>query len=118
MLIILAMVTSGISPACAFISGGKSFIQICGADGNVQEVAVDASLDPFAEPAPIEKHLESMEKCSYCFSFLNQTLALPSSTDALAAPPQHYLIVSAGIAIPHGLSMSGFHARAPPSLLS
>ena len=115
-LIIIAIVMVGISPACAFISGKSSVIQICAADGSLQNVEVDEAFDPFAEPIPVSTdHLEALDKCPFCFASSHQKYgeaqSLLVSFDALP----RYLIVSGGTAIPLGSSLSYYHPRGPPS---
>ncbi|MCD8498296.1 MAG: hypothetical protein LRZ85_09675 [Alphaproteobacteria bacterium] len=55
MLVILGLVFSTISPACAFMSGQAGVMEICGADGTIKTVSLPAEYDPFAtvdEQAP------------------------------------------------------------------
>ena len=114
-LVVAAIVLSGISPACAFISG-KSSIQICAADGSIQTIEVDGAFDPFEEPAPLSEHLEAMEQCSYCFNADHQKasqLNVPVIGTALL--PQ-YLVVSSGLAIPAGSNLRIYNPRGPPVL--
>jgi len=107
-------VFAGISPACAFISGNSSFIQICAADGSVQSVEVDASLDPFAEPAPVSSDLQAMEKCPFCFASAHQKYnQVQSHVIAMAVLPR-YLVVSSGTSIPLGSKLSLYQPRGPP----
>lgn len=116
-LVIFAIMFVGISPACAFISGNSSFIQICAADGSVQTIEVDASLDPFFEPAPISTdHLDAMEKCSFCFASSHQKYNdVRSYVIAFDAAPR-YLRVSGGVFVPVGSETSLYQPRGPPQL--
>ena len=117
-LVILAIVSAGVSPACAFVSGGTSFIQICGADGEIQKVEVDAALDPFADeaPMPLEDALESFEQCPFCFATSSQKYTQAGNLGLNAVLPISYLPVSAGTAVPQSFSLRGFDARGPPQI--
>jgi len=115
-LVILAIVMVGISPACAFISGNSSFIQICAADGSVQSIEVDAALDPFAEKAPISTdHLDAMEKCPFCFASSHQKYGEAQSSSISFHVNSRYLIVSNGNAIPLGSTRVSYQPRGPPT---
>lgn len=63
-LLIFAMVSALASPACAFVSGGKHWIEICGADGLIKTVAVSADELPYAP----EQDQETAKKqgCGFC----------------------------------------------------
>lgn len=117
-LVILAIISAGISPACAFVSG-KGLIEICAPDGTLQTIEVDAAFDPFAqidkEQMPLSEHLESMEQCSYCFAMDHQKAhALNELSIPMMALPR-YLAVSAGTAIPLGSLLTLYQPRGPPS---
>ena len=61
-LVIFALVTAGVSPACAFISGKMTMIEICGADG-MMKVAVPAD----ELPDEGAKH-ERAPDCGFCIA--------------------------------------------------
>ncbi|MFN3700285.1 MAG: DUF2946 family protein [Alphaproteobacteria bacterium] len=67
-LVILALLTAGISPACAFMSGisGKMMdLEICASDGSVQIVRVSADeYDPNA--APDIPEVSQFKDCAVC----------------------------------------------------
>lgn len=115
-LVIVSIILVGVSPACAFISGNSSFIQICAADGSIQSVEVDAALDPFAEPMPISEHLEAMEQCAFCFSMDHQKYSEAYSHVIVMPALPRYLSVSQGMSIPLGAQLSLYQPRGPPQL--
>lgn len=59
---ILALVTAGVSPACAFISGKMTMIEICGVDGMIQ-VSVPADQAPDAADHDQQKY-----DCGFCLA--------------------------------------------------
>lgn len=61
-LIIIALVTAGVSPACAFISGKTTMIEICGGDG-VTKVAVPADQAPDTADHDRQGH-----DCGFCLA--------------------------------------------------
>lgn len=61
-LMILALVTAGVSPACAFISGKMTMIEICGVDGLMQ-VSVPADQAP--DTADHDQHGHD---CGFCLT--------------------------------------------------
>lgn len=113
-LVILAVVMAGISPACAFISGNSSVIQICAPDGSVQNIEVDASFDPFAEKMPLSEHLEAMEQCSYCFNMDHAKAYDFSQQDLIFKALPRYVFVSSGTALPLGQDFNFYQSRGPP----
>lgn len=60
---ILALVTAGVSPACAFISGKMTMIEICGADG-LMKIAVPADQVPDTGD---QQHQQSYD-CGFCIA--------------------------------------------------
>lgn len=61
-LMILALVTAGVSPACAFISGKMTMIEICGADG-LMKVSVPADQAPDTG----DEHPQTYD-CGFCIA--------------------------------------------------
>lgn len=61
-LMILALVTAGVSPACAFISGKMTMIEICSVDG-MMKVAVPADQAPDTG----DQHQRSYD-CGFCIA--------------------------------------------------
>ncbi len=113
-LTMVAIFFVGISPACAFISG-KSMIEICAPDGTLQSVEVDASLDPFAKPAPDpQQHLEAMEKCPFCFAQTHQKYGVASAFVLGSVSLPDYIAVGAGTSLPLSLSLNAYDSRGPP----
>jgi hypothetical protein len=62
-LMVLALVTAGVSPACAFIAGKMTMIEICGADG-LMKISVPA------ENAPDSGHQQHDQQfdCGFCIA--------------------------------------------------
>lgn len=118
-LIVFAMVSAGISPACDFINGGSEngWIQICASDGSVKKVKVDADLALFSQNKGEDKtthETAALDDCSFCFSHANgKTLAAHEAS--VSNPLQYsYLKISGGIFAPKSLKAQNFQPRAPP----
>lgn len=62
-LMIFALVTVGISSACAFISGKMTMIEICGADG-LMMVSVPAD----EAPSGAVNHDQNKHDCGFCLA--------------------------------------------------
>lgn len=71
----LALVTVGVSPACAFVSGKMTMIEICSADG-MMKIAVPADEMPDAADQS-----QQIYNCSFC---LAQTMSKALTTPATA----------------------------------
>lgn len=76
MLVILSIVTLGISPACAFVSG-KMSIEICKADGSVETIEVSSA--DFAPDSSSHEHQETKKQCQFCLtsSLISKHLSAP-----------------------------------------
>lgn len=71
-LMIFALVTVWISPACAFISGDMTLIEICGADG-LMKVVVPADQVPGNEHGKSQSH-----DCGFCIAHaVGKALTVP-----------------------------------------
>lgn len=116
--LILAIVKAGISPACAFINGQTSMIELCSPDGSVRTVEVPAEMDPFAQDVPRssdDRHAQdNMDDCTFCFA-KTQSKAL-KAVNAYTAPLllPSYLAIGGGTFIPRSLKAANFQPRAPP----
>lgn len=92
-LVILAMVMSVISPACAFISGNQNLIEICAADGTVKTIAVS---DDFAHADDVPSQDEDssgheMQKdCAFCFAQTHISHMFVSSDILLLNPAKSF----------------------------
>lgn len=118
--LMMAIITAGVSPACAFINGQTSMMELCSPEGDVRLVEVPAAMDPFADntvPSPADNHhaQDNMDDCTFCFA-KTQSKSLKAA-DAVISPLMlpRYLAISAGTSIPTSLKAANFHARAPPS---
>jgi hypothetical protein len=111
-LIIFALVSALVSPACAFMNGSMSMIEICAADGSVQTVAIDT------DQAPVSPAKHNTEKeCNFCFASAH---AKPISTGTIQiAPPlsSQYLQTSNGTITPARLLTPAYNAQAPPNFI-
>lgn len=115
-LVILAFLTVGISPACKFISGQMSDIEICTPDGLK---TIQVAQDQTPEPAkPDHENHKKQDDCAFCFAQSHLKLAK-------AEPPALHISVSFSKSYNH-VHRGGFHTaryslsqpRAPPILLS
>ena len=112
-LVALAFILTGISPACEFISGKQSFheIEICGFDGIKTIKVAD-------EQSPEPDH-KAKQDCGFCFAQSNIKLAKvpPQIFTAYAENAAHVISTGQGI---HAVrpELSVLSPRAPPSLLS
>ena len=110
-LVMLAVVLSGVSPACAFISGKSSIIEveICTADGlKIVKMAGDET------PAHDHKH-QKKNDCGFCFA---QSHLKSAKADAvLFTLPQNAWSqkISFGRSVKtERFELAGLSARAPP----
>lgn len=113
--VLAAFVLSGISPACAFVSG-KSFAEICGADGTIQTVEIDADLLPFLpddEPAE-DEHLAQID-CGFCFAASNLKQFSAAQNDTLVSKSARYIQLSSGVYAPAGQDLKPYNSQGPPS---
>jgi len=62
---LLAFVTTGISPACAFVSGQSQVIEICTADGLLQIIDLAESQN---EQQKRPAHSQKTQDCGFCFA--------------------------------------------------
>lgn len=115
-LVVLAIVTAGISPACAFVGGKTSWIEICGADGNVHKIEVSADLDPTAQDDSPVLHNDQQESCGFCLLHANGKLVKPEPVSIAKPLPPTYLAISAGTYVPVSLRLQTAQPRAPPAL--
>ncbi|MFK7840247.1 MAG: hypothetical protein AB8B83_07940 [Bdellovibrionales bacterium] len=116
-LLIAAIVMVGVSPACAFILGGQSYIEICASDGSIQTIEVDESLDPFAERLPLSpEHLEHMEQCAFCFAGAHMHFVPVDYQNLQIGQLFNYLKISSGTTVPLGSELIHYHSRGPPLL--
>ncbi len=74
-LMVLALVTAGVSPACAFVSGKMTTIEICGPDG-VMNMSVPAD----QAPDKADQNQQTY-KCAFC---LMQAMGKALTTPATA----------------------------------
>lgn len=114
--VILALVTAGISPACAFIGGQKGWIEICASDGTVQKIRVSEDFLPVSqdEQVPSGGHESAMDDCAFCFLSANGKSLITSTLITSKPALGGYLKIGAGSFMPETQKLSAFSARAPP----
>ena len=91
-LLIVCLVLGSISPACKFVSGGKSFFEICFSDGSIQEVEMPSELLAFLpeqdqEEAPENPHPDLNDDCAFCFSQSHFSAFLVDAPDLYLPSP-------------------------------
>lgn len=114
-LIIFSLVSMGISPACAFISG-KSYIEICKADGSVQRIEVDPSQNPAEPEKPPQDHEKIQKDCAFCFTASVGGKIISATTVSISPPPANYIRISQGVYAQHTALRPTDTARAPPHI--
>ena len=83
-LMILAFIGAGISPACKFISGQTTWMEICGVAG-MEKIRVAADQAPIDVP----DHKEEKSDCAFCFFGTNikphavALMSIPAPTDVI-----------------------------------
>ncbi len=117
---ILAFVLAGISPACKFISGEKTFMEICFSDGSLKRVEVPEEyrvLTAKAEKAPQnDGHAHKESDCGFCFAQSSLSKNTLTTTAAiLISPPAQSVPLGAGSFAMAGAQVSPFHSRGPPA---
>ncbi len=110
-ILVLALFTAGISPACKFISGQQNgFIEICTAFG-IKTIPVP---EGNTSPQPENKH-KAAEQCMFCFSAQIHKVIADTGVNPSLAP---YKIKTAFAVFTHQILRSqrttSFEARAPP----
>lgn len=117
---VLAFVLAGISPACKFISGQKSFMDICFSDGSLKRVEVPAEYNPLMARADTSQQQEDRHKdhdCSFCFAQSSLGKNTPASAALmLVNPPAQIVPLGAGSFALAGAEHASFHSRGPPAL--
>lgn len=109
-LIVLAIVTASISPACAFINGSsKDFIEICSGDSTKTIPAPDNSQHH-------NKQADAHEQCAFCLNHFSAH-ALINEEFIIASSSFKMIMINGGndsvLSIPHHEK----NARAPPHSL-
>ncbi|MCL4678754.1 MAG: DUF2946 family protein [Alphaproteobacteria bacterium] len=118
---ILAFVLAGVSPACKFISGEKTFMEICFSDGSLKRVEVPAEYSAVmakAEKTPQNNgHAHKDSDCGFCFaqSSLSKN-TLTAAAAILVNPPAQAVPLGAGSFALKGAQASPFQSRGPPAL--
>lgn len=105
----------GISPACKFISGEQSFIEICTDDDEIKRITLAEA--GFDEPQHDHQHDKAESDCLFCFASSHgkalKADAHKAELPALAA----YFQNGRGLYTPKSEKTQSFEARAPPALI-
>jgi hypothetical protein len=115
MFLILVFIMAQISPACAFVSGKMSLMEICAADGSSKTIKVSDAFDPAQKQTPQKDH-KLQSECALCFSQAHIGKILLNAQNIQAIIPQSYRISSAGMIVPKTLKLHHSQPRAPPAL--
>lgn len=110
LIIMLAFIGAGISPACKFISG--QMVEICGPNG-VETVRLNADQLPPESP---EHDKEASEQCAFCFSGSHiKTVSVPPIT--IKIPNVTHIAAEQAIASAQAYSLyrSAVLPRGPPT---
>lgn len=113
LLIVLSLVSAGISPACKFIAGRYDVMEICGALG-AKTVRVPADSIPAGQHQKHDDHRS--DGCAFCFS-AGHSKAAEFVAAIFPAPLQNIIRFSLfAVFEQQPLQItSGFLARGPPS---
>lgn len=111
LLIIAALASAGISPACAFVSGKTSLIEICAADGSLKTIAVDENQNPID---PAQHSHKAQKDCAFCFSNAHSPASLAKAPMITAPLRTAYLEIGSGSAIPITRTNKAFESTGPP----
>ncbi len=115
--VMIAMVTAGISPACAFIGGRMHQIEICKADGSVEIISVPADQAP-DNGQQDQHHQLSADDCSFC-ALSAYGKALKSAAAAIPSPLlRHDALATEAITFTRPATLSSFDATGPPSYVA
>jgi len=114
-LLILSFVTAGISPACAFVSGHASLIEICAADGTMKTVSLTETQTGLkASPALPQDKPHKNQECQFCFTASAGALDAPQAFVLSAPLSADVLMIGAGSAIQKSAQATPFEATGPP----
>ena len=121
-LLMLAVITAGISPACKFISGEQGhWIEICGADGTLRTIKVEdpnlAALDVGGTAEDQNQEQNSSEGCDFCFMQAHMNLDLAKPVHKASMLPQAKALIAYQGAALIQYRKAAFSARAPPQYI-
>lgn len=108
-LVILGLVTSGISPACKFISGQSDLIEICTSFG-IEKIPA-----PPNDTTPQDSEHKLAAQCAFCLSAqLHKTIIADTGASDFAETP-HNRISPNVKTIQAGLEAGFYEATGPPA---
>ncbi|MFP4314466.1 MAG: DUF2946 family protein, partial [Alphaproteobacteria bacterium] len=111
LLILFAIVTAGISPACAFMGAQKGWIEICASDGSVKRIQVSSDYLPDEKDSAPAEQSSLMEDCLFCFATAQGKAASSPSFLVMTSLTSGYIAVGSGTYIPRNLQSAPFAPR-------
>ncbi len=112
-IVMLAILTLQISPACAFNNGSaSSLIEICTADGTVEYVAANDGQSTSKQQHTIK------QECGFCFTHASQSSAILGQANHMQAvvPNGQYILLGRGSLVYKNYNAQNYQTRAPPAL--
>lgn len=114
LLLVAAIATAGVSPACAFVGGKSLTVEICTEDGSIKTVTLAGKTG--GETHKSGQHAHKDTDCAFCFSHNHNSAHLANAS--LGAPlSADYKMSGAGTAVPLVFSLKSFESTGPPSRL-
>ncbi len=111
-IMIIALVSALVSPACAFVNGSMDVFEICSSNGDVQTISVQGEA-----PSQRSAH-KAQPDCAFCFATAHaKPFAADSTTVPLALQASRYIKISVGVIAPRSLALRPYQSRAPPSFV-
>jgi len=112
-LLILSFAAIGISPACKFISGENSYIEICSDNNEIKHISLaEAGLGDQND----HSHKAKQSDCLFCFASTHGK-ALSGTVPKIDMPVlTAYFKGGRGLYTPKSLKTQPFDARGPPTL--
>ena len=119
LLVMLSILTMGISPACDFISGSdnapEGYIEICSDDGEIRLISLaEAGLSPDTKPAH-QHHASKSIDCAFCFTAAHNHADFTKGISIEFLEATTYISNGGGLIIPKTLNVNDRSARGPPS---
>ena len=120
--LVVAFVSAGASPACSFISGKSGVIEICAADGSLKTIRVSEDFLPRSSSSSENTDqvpLGDLPKkaCDFCFTASHIAVDIVSEQAVIimaARDAQQEKVISSRYIPPF---ISSYHAQAPPYLI-
>lgn len=119
---LLAFITAGISPACQFVSGKKTLMQICFSDGSLKTVELAGQFNPYellgqnnkTKKTDKSHAREKQQDCGFCFAQSHQLKMPLASIELAVGPVSSDLTLGAGSFAYKAYELNAFQSRGPP----